>query len=328
MKEKLGHLESKKISGYVRNIKNNLKRKFTHYKVNKTRELYRDGLRFEEQAEYPEAIHNYKACIQAEPQNIKYLRRLANLYSSLEENTKALTLFLEIVKILPNEETFFQLGQEFFRQNKYKKSIEYLKKSLQYNKRYISSHLLLATVYSKVGNVDKTEQYLTNALKLDPNHKTSLEELMKFYYKQNRFRDSLQLMNQYTSIYAEDSKIKLLKVDLYMKTGSYTNALKILYIVTSSNESFSSFINEMELRKNNPTPREKEFINRITTIKNQKLVSFKMKLQNYYNERSVSVPNPKDSFDLSFLYLLLGNQKKALKYLLFARQLNEEKKYY
>lgn len=328
MKEKSDYIDSKKISGYVSNIKNSLKRKLAHYKVNKTRETYRDGLKFEEQAEFEKAIHNYKICLEAEPQNLKYLRRLANLYSSLEENSKALTLFLEITKIHPSDETFFQLGQELYKQNHLKKSIEYLKKSLRYNKRYIQSHLLLASVYSKAGNIDKIEQYLTNVLKLDPNHKPSLDALMRFYYKQNRFRDSFNILNQYTSIYAEDFNLKLFKVDLYTKVGRYSKALKILYQITSFDDRFKSFTKEMELKKENPTVREKEFLNRIATIKNQKLVSFKTKAQTYYNDKAGNTPNPKDAFDLSILYLLIGNQKNTLKYLIFARQLNEEKKYY
>ena len=83
----------------------------------------------------------------------------------------------------------------------------------------------------------------------------------------------------------------------------------------------------MQYKKINPTAKEKDFINRIIAIKNEKLVSFENNLQNYYNEKESIHPNPKDAYDLSILYLLIGNQKKSLKYLFFARQLNEENKY-
>jgi tetratricopeptide (TPR) repeat protein len=327
MKERLEDKHSKDSSSYVSNIKDNIKRRYSNYKMNKFREQYRDGLKFEENAEYKKAIRNYLACLEMEPRNLKCMSRLANLYSNLEENSKSLELFSKLVKLHPNEETYFQLGQELYRQNYIKKAIQSLKNSLYYNKRFINSHILLASLYIKANNTDKTEQYLSNALKINPNHKTCLEELMMCYYRQGRYRDSLRIMNQYTSLYAEDTSLKLLKSDLYTKIGSYTKSLKLLYQTTSSDDRFLAFSKEMQYRRINPTAREKEFINRITAIKNKKLVSFKSKLQDYYNEVSNISPNPKDAYDLSILYLLIGNQKKALKYLVFARQLNEEKKY-
>jgi len=327
MKEKTDVIDSKNLSGYVNNFKDNIKRRYSHYKMNRMRESYRDGLRAEEMADFKKAIQKYNACLEMEPGNLKCLRRLANLYSNLEEHTKALELFLKIAKSNPNEETYFQVGQELYKQNRLKKSIQFLKKSLYYNKRYINSHILLASVYAKADNIDKTEQYLSNAIKIDPNHKTSLEELIKFYYRQKRYRDSLRLMQQYNSLYAENTSMKLLRSEVYAKVGSYAKSLKLIYQVTSSDDRFQNFIKEIQYKKNNSTAREKEFANRITEIKNKKLVSFKSNLQNYYNDKEATLLDPKDAYDLSILYLMLGNQKKALKYLLFARQINEEKKY-
>lgn len=327
MKEKIDSIDSKNLSGYVSNLKDNIKRRYSHYKMNKLREQYREGLQLEAMAEYQKAIQKYNACLEIDPRNLKCLRRLGNLYSNLEENSKSIEIFSKIAKLYPDEVTYFHLGQEFYKQNRLKKAIQFLKKSLYYNKRFINSHILLASVYAKADNVDKTEQYLSNALKIDPNHKTSLEELIKFYFRQKRYRDSRNLMNQYSSLYAEDSTMKLLKAELYAKTGSYAKSLKLMYQATASDDRFQKLINEIQNKKANPTALEKEFTNRITELKNQKLVNFKRTLQNYNSDRETFFIDPKEAFDLSILYLMLGNQKKALKYLLFARQLNEEKKY-
>lgn len=327
MKERLQNKHLKDRSGYVTGIKNSIQKRYSNYKMSKVREYYRDGLEFEEAAEYKKAIHNYLACLEIEPRNVRFLRRLANLYSNLEENTKSLELFSKIVKLYPNEESYFNLGQEFYKQNRLKKTIKCLKNSLYYNKRFIKSHILLANLFSKVGNTDKTEQYLSNVLRIDPNHKSSLEELMKCYYKQGRYRDALSIMKQYNSIYIEDTSQKLLESDILTKMGNYAQALKLLHQTTSSEIQFNGFIKEMQFRRMNPTVLEKDFLNRIADIKNKKIVTFKNNLQDYYKEVEGVYPNPKDAFDLSILYLLLGNHKKALKYLLFARQLNEERKY-
>ncbi len=327
MKDRLEVTDSKNLSGYVSNMKDNIKRRYSHYKISKLRESYREGLLFEESADYRQAIRKYLECLDMEPGNLKTLKRLADLYSNLDEHASALDLYSKIAKLNPNEETYFQLAQEFYKQNRFKKAIKCLTKSLYYKKRFINSHILLAAIYAKADNIDKTEQYLTNAIKIDPHHKASLEELLKFYYKQGRYRDSLKILTKYNSQYAEDSFIKIIKSDLYIKTGRYAQALKILSQVTTSDNRFNNFTKEMQYKKINPTAREKEFINRITAIKNKKLVSFESNLQDYYNGKECIQPNPKEAYDLSILYLLIGNQKKSLKYLLFARQLNEESKY-
>jgi tetratricopeptide (TPR) repeat protein len=327
MKDRSEVIDSKNISGYVSSMKDSIKRRYNHYKINKLRELYREGLLFEESSDFQKAIRKYLECLDMEPENLKTLRRLASLYSNLEESKSALEIFLKITKINPNEETFFELAQELLKQNRFKKAIEYLKKSLYYKKRFINSHILLASIYARAGNADKTEQYLSNVIKIEPHHKACLEELVKFYYKQGRYRDSLKMLREYSSQYAEDASIKLIKSDLYIKTGRYTKALKVINQTVSSSDRFYNFIKEMQYKKINPTAIEKDFLNRITTIKNKKLVSFESNLQDFYNEKECIPPNSKDAFDLSVLYLLIGNQKKSLKYLLFARQLNEESKY-
>ena len=327
MKNRTDVIESKKFSGYVNNIKDNIKRRYSHYKISKLRLIYKEGLEAEDSADFNLAIRKYLECLEMEPDNLKCLRRLANLYSNLEEHPNALELFYKIANLNPNEETLFRLGEEFYKQNKYKKAIQCLRKSLYYKRRYLNSHLLLSTIYAKADNSDKTEQYLTNVIKIDPHHKACLEELIRFYYKRERYRESLSILSRYTSQYAEDTSIKIIKSDLYIKTGRYSKALKILSQAISTDERFLSFIKDMQYKKINPTEKEKEFLNRITSIKNQKLVSFESNLQDFYNEKELIPPNPKDAFDLSILYLLIGNQKKSLKYLLFARQLNEEKKY-
>ena len=327
MKDRLEVIESRNLSGYVSSMKDNIKRKYTHFKIKKFRESYRDGLQFEENAEYEKAIQCYLECLEMETDNIKCLYRLANLYSNLEENSKALEFFYKITKLNPNEETYFHLGQEFYKQNRFKKAIQCLKKSLYYKRRFLFSHILLASIYAKADNVDKTEQYLSNVIKIYPHHKASLEELIKFYYKQRRYRDAIKTLSIYNSLYTEDSSIKLIKSDILIKTGRYSKALKIVSEATSMDDRFNSFIKEMQYKKINPTAKEKDFINRIITIKNKKLVSFENNLQNYYNEKDSIQPNPKDAYDLSILYLLMGNQKKSLKYLFFARQINEENKY-
>ena len=91
MKEKTDVIDSKNLSGYVNNFKDTIKRKYSHYKMNKVRESYRDGLRAEEMADFKKAIQKYNACLEMEPGNLKCLRRLANLYSNLEEHPKACT---------------------------------------------------------------------------------------------------------------------------------------------------------------------------------------------------------------------------------------------
>lgn len=121
MKDRLEVIESRNLSGYVSSMKDNIKRKYTHFKIKKFRESYRDGLQFEENAEYEKAIQCYLECLEMETDNIKCLYRLANLYSNLEENSKALEFFYKITKLNPNEETYFHLGQEFYKQNRFKK---------------------------------------------------------------------------------------------------------------------------------------------------------------------------------------------------------------
>ncbi|HMV44449.1 MAG TPA: hypothetical protein PK079_06190 [Leptospiraceae bacterium] len=327
MKNRSDTMTPSNFSGYVNTIKENVKRKYSHYKVNKVRQHYRDGLSFEDNAEYSKAIESYLECLKLDPDYIKCLKRLAKLYSNLEEHSNAIQTYTKIAKLQPNEENFFELGQEYYKQNRFKKAILCLKKSLYYKRRFIQSHRLLASIYARVENRDKTEQYLSNVIKIDPNHKGSMEELIKLYFIQGRYRDSLNLLEKYKEVYVEDSNIKFLKSDIYVKMGKYSKALNIAYESLIEEEGFQSFIEDMQYKKVNPTLKEKDFLRKIVLIKNEKKKLLEENLKSYQSGDETKFPDPKISYDLALLYLLLGNQKKAMKYLFFARQLNEERKY-
>ncbi len=70
----------------------------------------------------------------------------------------------------PSEKKFYNIALEYYIQGKYKKAIEFSKKALKVKTSYLDAHLLLANTYSKLGKNDKTELYLTNALKIEPNN--------------------------------------------------------------------------------------------------------------------------------------------------------------
>lgn len=318
-----------KISLTLGNIKTKIQDSYFKYKSNRSIHLYNEAIHSEEKGDLEKSVKLYRKLLADEPEHIHAMEKLARVYSALNERGKAIRLFTTLTEHLPNEETFYLLGAEHFKQNRMKKAIKSLIQSLYYNKRYINSHLLLASVFERIGLTDKVEQYLSNAVKIDPTHRTALSELLHFYYYKERYRDALTVAEKYMKSYPDDLKISLLHAEILAHAGHYAKSLKELILLSEENTSFTDFIYKMdEFARVNPTARTREFLSRIARVKEERLLDFKSNLMNYYNNPDeTDPPLPREALDLSFLFLFEGNNKKALTYLWLAKQLNNESKF-
>lgn len=180
--------------------------------------------KFEEHGEFENAINEYKKVLKREPENLKIILKLANVYSKQDKYDNAVNIYKSGLKIYPNnlithiyliklfeklerydqaiEESirmynanpnckpigtagFFLLGDYLQKQLKYDKAIEIYKKLLDIDSNNADGYYELAKMFSLKRNKIESVDYLKKALNLKSSLKDEAKTEEGFEYLKN-----------------------------------------------------------------------------------------------------------------------------------------------
>ncbi|TQE81721.1 lipopolysaccharide assembly protein LapB [Leptospira noguchii] len=284
---------------------------------------FNQALILEKDGNYPEAIRLYEDLIQSQPKYQKPYLNLGALYSKQGNSKKAIEVYQKALYVGKSPELYYNIGIELYRTGETETAIRSLKKSLEIEKRFLNSHILLAYCYRQLERDDKTELYLTNAIRLDPKNRMALTALATLYFEKERWRDCLETANKVNKLFPNDPRIQVLLSEVHTRLGNFKQSFEILKQATSQSKGFTRFSDAIEESKKNPE--EAAFFDSLEKLTKNKLDEFRSKLEmNQENPEDFSPPNPQDALDLSLMYLFHGDKERALKYMLYAQKQLEE----
>ncbi|EKR75017.1 tetratricopeptide repeat protein [Leptospira noguchii] len=284
---------------------------------------FNQALILEKEGNYPEAIRLYEDLIQSQPKYQKPYLNLGALYSKQGNSKKAIEVYQKALYVGKSPELYYNIGIELYRTGETETAIRSLKKSLEIEKRFLNSHILLAYCYRQLEKDDKTELYLTNAIRLDPKNRMALTALATLYFEKERWRDCLETANKVNKLFSNDPRIQVLLSEVHTRLGNFKQSFEILKQATSQSKGFTRFSDAIEESKKNPE--EAAFFDSLEKLTKNKLDEFRSKLEmNQENPEDFSPPNPQDALDLSLMYLFHGDKERALKYMLYAQKQLEE----
>ena len=114
-----------------------------------------------------------------------------SILSKINNNTKALNL----------------IGLCFFKEKKYKESLEYLSQGLTIDKQNLSLLNSIAEVYYKIRNLKKSEEYYLKALNIRPDSYQTLNNIAGFYLETNNSKKALKLYEKALKLFPNEPTI-------------------------------------------------------------------------------------------------------------------------
>ncbi|EMY26377.1 tetratricopeptide repeat protein [Leptospira interrogans serovar Australis str. 200703203] len=284
---------------------------------------FNQALNLEKEGKYPEAILLYEGLIQSQPKYQKSYLNLGALYSKQGNSKKAIEIYQKALQVGKSPELYYNIGIELYRSGETETAIRSLKKSLEIEKRFLKSHILLAYCYRQLEKDDKTELYLTNAIRLDPKDRMALTALATLYFEKERWKECLEAANKVSKLFPNDSRMQVLLSEVHTRLGNFKQSFEILKQATSQSKGFTRFSDTIEEFKKNPE--EAAFFDSLEKLTKNKLNEFRSKFEmSQENPEDFSPPNPQDALDLSLMYLFHGDKERALKYMLYAQKQLEE----
>jgi tetratricopeptide (TPR) repeat protein len=289
-----------------------------------TQSLYNDAVRLEKSGKPNEAKEKYSRILELDPNFHLAYQNLGAITAKEGNHKQAIDYFSRAIKIVPDYKNYYNIGVSFYRLEEHEKAISFLKQALHYEKRFVLGHLLLAQIYQILENDEKTEIYLTNVIKIDPNHKSALGGLAMYYYERNRYPESLRMLERYLLLYPGNSQLKLIQSEVLAKQGNFKASANMLVEMTKTDAGFTNFNQTLASAWQEEDEIGKKSLERIQGTAKKKLKEFQTKLElSRENPDEFSPPEPQEALDLSLLYLFNGNPEKAMQYLVFAQKMKE-----
>jgi tetratricopeptide (TPR) repeat protein len=289
-----------------------------------TQSLYNEAVRLEKSGNLTASKEKYLKILELDPDFHLAYQNLGAISAKEQNHRLAIDYFTRAIKLVPDYKNYYNVGVSFYRLKEYEKAIQFLKQALHFDKRFLLSHLLLAQIYQLLDNDEKTEIYLTNVIKIDPNHKSALGGLAMYYYERNRYPESLRMLERYLILYPGNSQLRLIQSQVLAKQGNFKASAQMLVEMTKTDVGFTSFNDTLSHAWQEEDEISKKSLERIQGTAKKKLKEFQTKLElSRENPEEFSPPEPQEALDLSLLYLFNGNPEKAMQYLVFAQKMKE-----
>ncbi len=157
------------------------------------------GLVYFEMKEYKLARDEFWEVVKLKPNYAEAWNNLGLCYSELKDFIKAKESFeraMQIPTYLTPEYPAYNLARLYYAQKEFNKAKEYLKKSIEFNWRYVPSYLLLSKIYEEENDINSSVRYLEKAMEADPDNKTVLLRLGEGYLKKGEKEKAISIFKR------------------------------------------------------------------------------------------------------------------------------------
>jgi Tfp pilus assembly protein PilF len=208
----------------------------------------------ESKGEYAKALDNYSKALEVDPKSVSAMLSMARLYDRQNESEKSINFYNKAIEIAPNSGACYaELGGVYVKTGNLNAAKEQLQKAVNLEPKNTSHRSALAGVLLDMGNTESalseltqvhtpamanyqmaylhfsrknvpaTQQYLTNALQIDPNLKPARDLMASMggaQSLQNVAQQGSQYLNQAQSVFQQASAINSNVQGLWQPSGT------------------------------------------------------------------------------------------------------------
>ena len=303
--------------------------------MNQAKSFYDQGLKAEQEGRFQEALRYYKASARSDGGFRPAFNNLGAIYSRAARPDLAIGFFKRAFELGTDDIVCFNLGSECFRMDNLDESERHLKMALRQNQRLLKAHILLAYLYDKRRQFDKSDIYFKNSLKLDRKNKTAALGYVVSLSDRNMFETALEVVDKYLKVSGSEPTLQNLRASFLLKLNRLDDSRDEFVELSQKSARFTNFTEHIKEARNE----SQEEYARMFTGFDDKMQERTDRLRARINKRKellakkkAGEPGPvipetelkqdlKDLVDMSFLHLFKGDSEKAIQFLFQARKM-------
>jgi tetratricopeptide (TPR) repeat protein len=267
--------------------------------INRTQLIrFNRAVQFEKHGHYENALLEYIELLKDDPRFRNAYVNLGSLYSRMNRLSMAMKCYEAALALGRDYITYFNIGCIYYKMAAYHDAITNLETSSSMNAEFALSKLVAGLCYSRISELAQAENKFMCVLEIWPNNLVALTALAIIFFNQNRFNQSLQLLNKILKLNGDKIKIRELKSEILLKTGRFdesANEIKIVKKQADGYRFFDEYIQSIPIET---------LTDRYGTI-DEKINALNKKLDE----------DPHNLITLSLCHLFKGNTDEAIDYL-------------
>lgn len=178
---------------------------------------------------FKEALEEIKISLKLQPQHHDIHKKMADIYSDLEEYEKAIQQYQESLKLKPHDyETYINLGITYNNMKQYEKALQSSYHAIDLNPTCSKAYTNIGNVYLHTNRIHEAEKALQKALELNPNNSEALLDLGIIYMKKERFFAAIDKFEMSLKVKPESHDVFPKLAECYMKVGEINKAISSL----------------------------------------------------------------------------------------------------
>lgn len=196
----------------------------------------------------PDAEKAFNAAIAAEPENVDALTSLAQLYSDLGDNGRAVEKLKAAAEKSPNPETLIALGQTYEQMHDYKNAAETFKKALEANPDNVRLQRVLAQTLLQADRLDDALEVFQKLSADEPRDSQLKLRIAEIYRAKRDYAKAREVLNQIKATSADEPEVRYNEVKLLEAEGKLPEAITIMSALVKGTEKRNYSAAEAESR--------------------------------------------------------------------------------
>lgn len=260
--------------------------------------LFEQALAAEKAGELKKALELYKMSLQIDAQFFDAWLNAGAIYAREGKADKAIVCYQRALVSKEDNRALYNLAGEYFKSDRYEDARKMLSKAIKADPRFLQAHLLLGYVLGKIGDNQKAEISIKNALKIDSENRPALTALTLLYHHTGRDAQALRMAEILLTKNPEDPVLQKLRAALMLKKNDIRQAASSLKALVRKDKQLASFYATVRTGISDNQRKNISSVRKSITDKKTK--------------------NRKDLFDLSIIHFFEGEPEKALDILALA----------
>jgi tetratricopeptide (TPR) repeat protein len=176
----------------------------------------------------PDAEKAFNQAIVADPDNVEALTSLAQLYSDLGDNARAVEKLKAAAEKNPNPETLIALGQTYEQMHDYKNAADAYKKALDANPDNVRLERVLAQTLLQADRLDDALEIYQDLSNDEPRDFQLKLRIAEIYRVKKDYVKARQVLDQVKAANADDPEVRYNEVKLLEAEGKLPEAIKVM----------------------------------------------------------------------------------------------------
>ncbi len=268
--------------------------------------IYNNALEMSNKGDFFNAISEYKKAIDQYPNFIEAYNNMGEIYSQMGKKDLAIAIYQDALKINRSSRVLLNIGVELYNSKNFDAALNYFSESLAAQPNFLEGNFYSALVFYNKNDFQTAERYFKNVLKLDKKHLKTNYLLSYIYYEWKEYHKAIKCLDNIKDTADDKSFVNRYYGFCWYYLGNYDKAVSYLKTALESRPEYLKFKGYLE----SLTIESK--INEIGDI-DAAIRDLESKMMN-------EAPPLKEVTKLSMLYIFKGENSKAEKLLLKAKQ--------